>query len=147
MPAPLVGSASAEFPDQDCGRLADIAWDIERYPEFIPWCLGVRVTAREPDRVTADLAFGARMVRVGFAARLVRRPPAQLEITSADGPFSRFRLLWRFVPLEGGGCRVVGDYELQFRSPMLQALARMTAAEAERRVMHRFAVRARQIFG
>ena len=29
--------------------------DIERYPEFLPWCVGARIRRREGDTVHADL--------------------------------------------------------------------------------------------
>src|SRR5258708_11802671 len=36
-------------------QLFDLVADIERYPEFLPWCVGARVRERKPDLIVADL--------------------------------------------------------------------------------------------
>ena len=39
-------------------QLFDIVADIERYPEFLPWCVATRVSAREGNVITADVVIG-----------------------------------------------------------------------------------------
>ncbi|MBI5165632.1 MAG: type II toxin-antitoxin system RatA family toxin [Magnetospirillum sp.] len=125
----------------------DLAVDIERYPDFIPWCRRARILTRAEGRLGVDNAYGAGPIEVAFRSQAVFTAPERLEITAADGPFRRFRLLWLFVPLADGGCRVRGDYAVEFRSALLQGVARMGAAEAERRMMATFRNRARRLYG
>ena len=49
-------------PDQ----LFDLVADIERYPEFLPWCVAARVRRRDGNTVWADLVIGFRMFRERF---------------------------------------------------------------------------------
>ena len=50
----------------------DLVAEVEYYPEFLPWCLGTRVTRRvpgEPDIVEADMLIGFMMLRERFGSR------------------------------------------------------------------------------
>ena len=48
--------------------------DVERYPEFLPWCVACRITSRpSPNELTADLAVGFKTRRgIWMAPREVR---------------------------------------------------------------------------
>ena len=144
---PLIGGMAAEFPRCDCARLFDLAADIESYPRFLPWCRSARVLSRADGVWEVDNQFGAGPVEARFRSRAVPRPPERLEITSDDGPFRSFRLVWTFTPLAGGGCRVAADYAMEFRSPLLRLLAGLGAPEAGRLVMANFRARVKAIHG
>src|SRR5580658_8040414 len=61
-------------PDQ----LFDLVADIEKYPEFLPWCLGARIRTRKPNEVTADLVIGFKMYRERFTSRVVLTRPDRI---------------------------------------------------------------------
>src|SRR5579871_6931884 len=48
--------------------------DIERYPEFLPWCLAAKIRRREGAVILADLVIGFRMVRERFTSRVELQP-------------------------------------------------------------------------
>src|SRR3546814_13259112 len=52
-------------PDQ----VFDLVADIERYPEFLPWCVAARVRSRQENEVVADLVIGFKMIRERFTSR------------------------------------------------------------------------------
>ena len=54
-------------PDQ----LFDLVADVRKYPEFLPWCVGARVTSEEKDLVVADLMIGYKLVRERFTSRVI----------------------------------------------------------------------------
>ncbi|MGE5548259.1 MAG: type II toxin-antitoxin system RatA family toxin [Solirubrobacterales bacterium] len=144
--AALTGVISADFPRHTREQLFAVASDIERYPEFIPWCRRARVLSCEAEVREVDNHFGAGPADISFRSRAVAAPPEQLEISAADGPFRTFRLVWTFAAVDSG-CRVRAEYEVLFRSGMLQALARLTIHEVERRVLRTFRDRARALYG
>src|SRR5437762_3221885 len=81
--------------------------DIERYPEFLPWCVKVRIGKREREGdgefVTAEMAiaFGALSERYVSRVRLDARA-LTIEARHVEGPFKRLVTRWRFVPLNTG---------------------------------------------
>ena len=50
-------------------QIFDLVADVERYPEFLPWCVGARIRKREDDVITADLMIGFKMIRERYTAR------------------------------------------------------------------------------
>ena len=53
-------------PDQ----LFDLVADIERYPDFLPWCVGARIKSRQAQTISADLIIGVKLVRERFTSRV-----------------------------------------------------------------------------
>ena len=49
-------------------QLFDLVAGIERYPDFLPWCLAARITKREGDVFYADLVIGYKMAREKFSS-------------------------------------------------------------------------------
>ena len=55
-------------------QMFDLVADVEKYPEFLPWCVATRIKSRHGDTITADMAVGYKMFREKFTsiARLDR---------------------------------------------------------------------------
>ncbi|HEX4615741.1 MAG TPA: type II toxin-antitoxin system RatA family toxin [Stellaceae bacterium] len=127
-------------------QLFDLVADIERYPEFLPWCVGARIKERRPDLVVADLIIGFRMFRERFTSRVSLRPPTQIDVTYAEGPFRYLNNHWTFTPVAGGS-RVGFFVDFEFKSRLLQRLIEVLFSEAVRRMVGAFEKRARDLYG
>lgn len=144
--AAIIGAVAADYPRYSCDELFALASDIEQYPRFLPWCKSARVVHAQGDVREVDNHFGAGPADLAFRSRAVATPPNRLEIASIDGPFRRFTLIWSFTPRAEGGCRVRAEYVVDFRSGMLQGLARLGIHRVERSVMRRFRDHARIVY-
>ena len=80
--------------------------DVERYPEFLPWCASTEVLERTPSTTRARLDIAYRGLRTHITTRNAKDPPRGMTLEFVDGPFERFQGEWRFVPLGGQGCRL-----------------------------------------
>ena len=129
-------------PDQMYGLVADI----EKYPEFLPWCLASRIRKREGNLVVADLMIGFKMVREKFTSRVTLSPPDRIDVAYAEGPFHYLNNHWIFVPAEGG-CLVDFYVDFEFRSKILQKIMGALFGEAVRRMVAAFEGRANQLYG
>ncbi|MGH7062888.1 MAG: type II toxin-antitoxin system RatA family toxin, partial [Stellaceae bacterium] len=92
--------------------------DIERYPEFLPWCVAARVKERQADLIVADLIIGFRMFRERFTSRVVLDPPGRIDVTYAEGPFRYLNNHWKFLPASGG-CRIDFFVDFEFKSRLM----------------------------
>ena len=129
-------------------QLFDLVADIERYPEFLPWCVGARVRSREAELVVADLVIGFKMVRERFTSRVrLDRPNLRIDVAYTDGPFRYLSNHWVFEPLPSGRCRIDFYVDFEFRSAMLQRLIGVLFNEAVRRMVQAFETRARKLYG
>ena len=94
--------------------------DVERYPEFIPWCGGTEVLARRPDGKTARLHIDYHRVRAQFTTDNVNQPPHSIVITLRDGPFRHLHGEWHFMELAPDGCKVALALAYEFATPLLE---------------------------
>jgi coenzyme Q-binding protein COQ10 len=127
-------------------QLFDLVADIERYPEFLPWCVGARIKERRPDLVVADLIIGFRLFRERFTSRVSLCPPGRIDVTYAEGPFRYLNNHWSFAPV-AGGCRIGFFVDFEFKSRLLQRLIEVLFGEAVRRMVGAFEKRARDLYG
>jgi coenzyme Q-binding protein COQ10 len=127
-------------------QLFSLVADIERYPEFLPWCVAARIRERRPDRVVADLMIGFKMFRERFTSRVALDPPRQIDVSYADGPFRYLKNHWSFLPAPGG-CRIDFLVEFEFKSRLMQRVIEMLFGEAVRRMVAAFEKRARDLYG
>jgi coenzyme Q-binding protein COQ10 len=127
-------------------QLFTLVADVERYPEFLPWCVGARIKERRPDLVVADLIIGFRMFRERFTSRVTLDRPRRIDVAYADGPFRYLNNHWIFKP-DPKGCRVDFFVDFEFHSRLLQRLIEVLFSEAVRRMVGAFEKRARDLYG
>lgn len=121
--------------------------DVEKYPEFLPWCLAARIRRREGNVMYADLVIGFKMVRERFTSRVeLDEPGRRIDVQYTEGPFQYLNNHWIFTPHERGVC--VDFYvDFEFRSKMLQKIMGVLFNEAVRRMVQAFETRADQLYG
>ena len=120
--------------------------DVERYPEFLPWCVGARVRERRTELIVADLIIGFRMFRERFTSRVKLDPPKRIDVAYTEGPFRYLNNHWIFERAPGG-CRVVFFVDFEFKSRLLQKVIEVLFSEAVRRMVGAFEKRARDLYG
>lgn len=80
----------------------DLVNDVERYPEFLHWCRGARVEARQGNTIEATLQIGVLGFEQSFRTRNTLQRPERIGIDLVSGPFRRLRGEWRFATANGG---------------------------------------------
>jgi coenzyme Q-binding protein COQ10 len=129
-------------------QMFDLVADVERYPEFLPWCLGARIRKREGNVLHADLIIGFKMIRERYTSKVRLDRPQRIDVDYGnDGPFRHLENHWQFSPAEDGGCEVDFFLDFEFRSRMLQRLIGVVFQEAVRRMVAAFESRAKTIYG
>jgi len=128
-------------------QLFDLVADVERYPEFLPWCTGARIRERTDNVIVADLLIGFRMVRERFTSRVTLNRPDRIDVAYSEGPFRYLENHWKFEPLSDGSCVIDFYVDFEFRSRMLQTLIGALFGEAVRRMVGAFEGRAKQLYG
>ena len=127
-------------------QLFDMVADVERYPEFLPWCLASRITKRQGPVITADLIIGFRMVREQFTSRVTLDRPNRIHVEYTHGPLSHLNNHWVFYPHEDG-CLIDFYVDFEFRSRVLQKLIGALFNEAVKRMVAAFEARAGDLYG
>jgi coenzyme Q-binding protein COQ10 len=129
------------FLPQTTDQLFDLVSDIEDYPNFLPWCIALRVNSHENDVIRADMVVGFKMLRERFTSRVTLTPKKQIDVEYLDGPFRYLENRWLFVEKEGG-CEIDFFIDFEFRSRLLQKIMEPLFHEAVRRMVRAFEKRA-----
>jgi coenzyme Q-binding protein COQ10 len=105
----------------------DLVADVERYPEFLPFCESLVVKARDRDGarevMVADMTIGYKLVRETITSRVVLdRDMMEIRADNISGPFRQMQNNWHFAPLATGGCEVRFSISYEFKSRALAVL-------------------------
>lgn len=129
-----------------CEQAFDLAADIERYPDFLPWWISARIQRRESNICYVDQVLGLGPIRLQFASKAALHRPEHIDVTSTDAPFRQFSLSWRVVATPPVGCRIGVAAELELRSGVLQLAVNQFLRSAVDDIVTAFEARAHRIY-
>lgn len=128
-------------------QLFDLAADVERYPDFVPWWVAARIRKHEGNIYYTDQVVRFAMVRKRFRSMTVLHRPERIDVTSTDGPVRDLHLTWFFEPRPGNGCQVSLAVDLELRSQLIQGLFAQAMMRAAGPIMSAFETQAHRLFG
>ena len=134
-------------------EMYDLVEDVERYPEFLSWCVASEVLDRDDESQLASLTVSFAGFERSFTTRNRLEPGHAVHLSLAEGPFEHLGGHWQFIPLgdvAGGGveegCKVSLDLSFSVQSGLLgAAFARGFAFMADQMVGD-FVSRAREVY-
>jgi len=103
-------------------RMYALVNDIERYPEFVPWCTAARVDARKEGEIVATLTIKRGPVKSEFTTRNLLEADKRVLMQFVSGPFRVLEGLWTFTALGDLGCRVELEMRFEFANRLTNAL-------------------------
>ncbi len=120
----------------------DLIEQAELYPSFLPWCTSAEILERSDDWVAARLEFTYLSLRFTMRTRNPKRRPEWLQVRMVEGPFQKFHVDWRLVPLADQGCRVAFDLSYQFSEGVVDQVAKVALGRIFGSVVEAFVKRA-----
>ena len=121
--------------------------DVQRYAEFLPWCVRSEVLESTEAEVLATLDVDIRGRREKLVTRNRLSADRAIDLQLVRGPFRRFEGGWRFTALGDDGCRVEVELAFELSSRLMSAFAAPFIERAADRVVDAFAARARAVLG
>jgi coenzyme Q-binding protein COQ10 len=134
-------------------EMFDLVADVERYPEFLPLCTGLRVIRRTQDEqgrevLVAEMSVGYRSIAERFTTKVVLdRKALDIHVSYINGPFRYLENRWEFRPDAGGGCAVGFSIDYEFRSMALGFVMGAMFDRAFCRFTDAFESRANVVYG
>jgi ribosome-associated toxin RatA of RatAB toxin-antitoxin module len=93
--------------------------DIEKYPEFLPWCSAARIEETQGLLVQATVELDFRGIRQRFTTRNLNTPFESISLELVKGPFGRLDGRWRFTALADDACKIELAMHYEFaRGPL-----------------------------
>lgn len=128
-------------------QLFSLVSDVEKYPEFLPWCLSSRITRREGDVFYADLVIGYKMVREKFTSKVTLSKPDRIHVEYIRGPMKHLSNHWNFIAEPDGSCTIDFYVDFSFRNIFLQNLMGAFFDKIVRKMVGAFEDRAKVLYG
>ena len=128
-------------------QMFDLVDDVERYPEFLPWCGGASVSARDLVRTRATIQINYRGIRQSFTTENTKRPPGEMTIRLVEGPFRELDGQWRFTALGEHGCKIEFRLQYEFSSRLLAKLLGPVFSFIANSFVEAFVKRAERLYG
>jgi len=81
--------------------------DIEKYPEFVPWCLTGSINEKKESldliEIKADLKVGKKFLNETYSSLvLYYKEKDKIIVTNIDGPLKHLRNEWNFKEINNG---------------------------------------------
>jgi ribosome-associated toxin RatA of RatAB toxin-antitoxin module len=126
-------------------QMFDLIEQVERYPEFLPWCTRTQLVERSDDIVAATVEVGFRDLHVRVTTRNEKRRPEWMAIRIQDGSFRHFVGEWKLQPLGTLGCRI--DFSLRYELALhTETLAGPLIDRAANQMVDAFVRRAEAVY-
>ena len=126
--------------------------DVERYPEFLPLCEGLRIMRRVQsgegiESLVATMSVGYKAIKESFTTRVtLDHPRLKISVEYVDGPFKYLENRWTFRETPTG-CDVEFYINYEFKSFALGLLMGSVFDKAFRKFTEAFEERADEIYG
>jgi len=104
----------------NAAQMFDLVADVDKYPEFMPWCGGARVHSRDAHGMQASITIAFAGVRQTFTTRNTHQYPESITVALVNGPFSHLTGQWAFQALSEDACKVVFTMEYAFSNRALE---------------------------
>ncbi|MDC0093303.1 type II toxin-antitoxin system RatA family toxin [Alphaproteobacteria bacterium] len=127
-------------------NLFNLVSDVNKYPEFLPWCLGARVKNYLKNEFDADLIIGFKIYKEVYSSQILLDPKnCKITVNYKDGPFEHLHNYWVFKE-NSEGCEVEFMVDFKFKSIFLQTVMESLFSEAVKRMVRAFENRANNLY-
>jgi len=124
-------------------RLVD---DVERYPEFLPWCGGVDLKWRDDETTVATLHIAYHGLKQNFTTENSKTFPTLMGIKLVEGPFRHLEGIWRFIPLAEDACKIEFKLHYEFSTHLLEKIIAPVFSHIANTFVDAFVERAERIY-
>lgn len=124
--------------------------DIEKYPEFLPWCKGSKIYTFKEDlkkiEITADLTIGKSFFNETYKSYVIYdKIYDKIKVTNIDGPLKYLENIWSFRQL-GENSEIKFHIDFELKSTILNLLMNKSFDIGLKKIANAFENRAIELF-
>ena len=131
-------------------NLIEMVLDIEKYPEFVPWCLDSKIHDKtdkgDTIEIKADLTIGKSFFRDTYKSFVIyNKSEDSIHVTNIDGPLKHLENEW-FFRQEGDSSEVEFHVDFELKNKILNVLMIKSFDLGLKKIADAFEKRAIQLF-
>ena len=131
-------------------NLIEMVLDIEKYPEFVPWCLESKIREKtdkgDTIEIKADLTIGKSFFKDTYKSFVIyNRSEDSIHVTNIDGPLKHLENEW-FFKQDGDSSEVEFHVDFELKNKILNILMIKSFDLGLKKIANAFEKRAIQLF-
>lgn len=121
--------------------------DVDKYPEFLPWCGGSEVIESSGNEMVASVTIAKMGVNQTFVTRNTLTTNESIEMQLVEGPFSALTGVWTFKALADDACKIEFEVSFEVSNGLLNAAIGTVFEQIASTFVQSFCDRAKQVYG
>ena len=136
---------SIEF-NYNAKELFDIVLDIEKYPDYIPWCKKINILKKNKNSIKANMIVNYKLLPTQQFISIVTYDVKNLLIKTQyiEGPLKNLDTIWKFVKIEKNKTIVNFNIKFEFKNFFHQKISEVFYSLVENKMMESFEKRAKK---
>ena len=131
-------------------NLIEMVLDIEKYPEFVPWCLDGKIHDKidkgDTIEIKADLTIGKSFFKDTYKSFVIyNKSEDSIHVTNIDGPLKHLENEW-FFRQDGDSSEVEFNVDFELKNKILNVLMIKSFDLGLKKIADAFEKRAIQLF-
>ena len=131
-------------------NLIKMVLDIEKYPEFVPWCIKGKIYTKNENgdklEITADLTIGKSFFNETFKSFVIyEKSTDSIHVTNMGGPLKHLENKWFFKQI-GENSEVDFHVDFELKNKILNMLMNKSFSAGLKKIADAFEKRAADLF-
>ena len=131
-------------------QLIEMVLDIEKYPEFVPWCLNGKVHTRKESidlvEIKADLKVGKSIINETYTSLVhYYKEKDKILVTNIDGPLTHLNNEWKFKEINNS-TQLEFDIDFELKNNLLNMIMKNSFNLGLNKIADAFEKRAIKLF-
>lgn len=135
-------------------QLFALVMDIEKYPEFLPWCSSAKIIEKASDeQLYADLTINFKRFFHSYTSKITISESKtlsehfyEINVEMTKGPFKKLVNKWRFDDTENGSY-ISFFIDLELKSSFFNVMLGFIFDHSYKKMLKAFQNRAEQLYG
>ena len=131
-------------------QLIEMVLDIEKYPEFVPWCLDSKVYTRKESNdlveIKADLKVGKSIINETYTSLVhYYKEKDKILVTNIEGPLNHLKNEWKFKEINNS-TQLEFDIDFELKNNLLNAIMKKSFNFGLSKIADAFEKRALELY-
>ena len=127
-------------------QMFDLIIDIEKYPEFLPWCKSTNIYNKNSNIFYSDMEIGFNLIKEKFTSKVTVSDSKKIHSEAIKGPFNKMNNLWEIEKISEDKCLITLNVEFDFRSFLLKNIMGKLFEAASTKMIDAFEDRANYLY-
>lgn len=124
-------------------RVFQVVIDVEKYPDFVPWCKAVYIKEKTDSQMIVDLLAAFYCIKGSYTSEVTSLAPNEIneswiKAVSSNGIFKHLYNEWKFTPMNKNKTMVEFYIEFEFKSNLFSTLLNSVYKHAQNKIIAAF---------